>query len=92
MLNYETTSFHNNATLRIYGLRPAPEFEAWLERMGLWRGGRLSERAGDASLFIGRQDVRGVVFGAGSPRTNSPPHPGRAPARSTSAMSPEVPR
>src|SRR5262249_18104096 len=28
MLNYETTSFHNNAALRaIYGLRPAPEFE-----------------------------------------------------------------
>jgi ethanolamine ammonia-lyase large subunit len=65
MLNYETTSFHDNAALReIYGLRPAPEFEAWLERMGLWRGGRLTDRAGDASLFLGRQDVRGVVFGA----------------------------
>jgi ethanolamine ammonia-lyase large subunit len=52
MLNYQTTSFHNNAALReIYGLRPAPEFEAWLERMGLWRNGRLTERAGDASLF-----------------------------------------
>ena len=88
MLNYETTSFHNNATLReIYGLRPAPEFEAWLERMGLWRGGRLSERAGDASLFLGRQDVRGVVFGAGSARGSSP-HSGRVPARSASAMSP----
>lgn len=65
MLNYETTSFHNNATLReIYGLRPAPEFEAWLERMGLWRGGRLTERAGDASLFLRRPDVRAVVFGS----------------------------
>ncbi len=65
MLNYETTSFHNNATLReIYGLRPAPEFEAWLERVGLWRSGRLSERAGDASLFLQRQDVRSVVFGS----------------------------
>jgi hypothetical protein len=41
MLNYETTSFHNNAALReIFGLRPAPEFEAWLERMGLWRNGK----------------------------------------------------
>ncbi len=52
MLNYMTTSFHNNASLRaIFGLRPAPEFEAWLERMGLWRNGRLTERAGDASVF-----------------------------------------
>jgi len=52
MLNYQTTSFHNNAALReLYGFRPAPEFEAWLERMGLWRNGKLTERAGDASVF-----------------------------------------
>jgi ethanolamine ammonia-lyase large subunit len=52
MLNYQTTSFHNNAALReLFGLKPAPEFEAWLERMGLWRHGRLTERAGDASVF-----------------------------------------
>lgn len=52
MLNYQTTSFHNNAALReIFGHRPAPEFEAWLEKMGLWRNGRLTERAGDASVF-----------------------------------------
>ncbi len=52
MLNYMTTSFHNNASLReIFGLKPAPEFEAWLERMGLWRNGRLTDRAGDASVF-----------------------------------------
>ncbi len=52
MLNYQTTSFHNNAALReIFGQRPAPEFEAWLEKMGLWRNGKLTERAGDASVF-----------------------------------------
>lgn len=52
MLNYQTTSFHNNAALReLFGLRPAPEFEAWLERMGLWRNGKLTDRAGDASVF-----------------------------------------
>jgi len=52
MLNYQTTSFHNNAALReLFGLKPAPEFEAWLERMGLWRNGKLTERAGDASVF-----------------------------------------
>lgn len=52
MLNYSTTSFHNNAALReILGLRPAPEFERWMEERGLWRGGRLTPRAGDATLF-----------------------------------------
>jgi ethanolamine ammonia-lyase large subunit len=52
MLNYQTTSFHNNAALReIFGQRPAPEFEAWLEKMGLWRNGKLTDRAGDASVF-----------------------------------------
>ena len=52
MLNYQTTSFHNNAALReLFGSRPAPEFETWLEKMGLWRNGKLTERAGDASVF-----------------------------------------
>jgi ethanolamine ammonia-lyase large subunit len=52
MLNYQSTSYHDGATLRsLLGLRPAPEFEAWLEEMDLWRNGRLSARAGDASLF-----------------------------------------
>lgn len=52
MLNYQTTSFHNNAALReMLELRPAPEFEAWMESIGLWRNGRLTARAGDPSLF-----------------------------------------
>jgi ethanolamine ammonia-lyase large subunit len=52
MLNYQTTSFHNNAALReVFKLRPAPEFEAWLERLGLWRDGKLTALAGDASVF-----------------------------------------
>ncbi len=52
MLNYQTTSFHNNAALRdLLGLKPAPEFEKWLESMGLWRNGKLTKRAGDASIF-----------------------------------------
>lgn len=55
MLNYQTTSFHNNAALReLLGLRPAPEFEKWMEENGLWRGGRLTKRAGDASVFAAR--------------------------------------
>jgi ethanolamine ammonia-lyase large subunit len=31
MLNYQSTSFHDALYLRrVLGLRPAPEFEAWL--------------------------------------------------------------
>ena len=64
MLNYETTSFHNNAALReIYSLRPAPEFEAWLERLGLWRDGRLTDKAGDASQLMRREDLQTMVLG-----------------------------
>jgi ethanolamine ammonia-lyase large subunit len=34
MLNYQSTSFHDALYLRqVFGLRPAPEFEAWLEQM-----------------------------------------------------------
>jgi ethanolamine ammonia-lyase large subunit len=52
MLNYQTTSFHNNAALRdVLKLRPSPEFETWMESIGLWRNGKLTARAGDASLF-----------------------------------------
>jgi ethanolamine ammonia-lyase large subunit len=36
MLNYQSTSFHDAQVLRqVLGLRAAPEFEAWLEKMGL---------------------------------------------------------
>ncbi|MBI4482104.1 MAG: ethanolamine ammonia-lyase subunit EutB [Acidobacteria bacterium] len=35
MLNYQTTSYHDGAALReLFGLRPAPEFEAWLQTRG----------------------------------------------------------
>ena len=52
MLNYQSTSFHDGAALRqLLGLRPAPEFEAWLEEMGIMENGKLTARAGDASLF-----------------------------------------
>jgi ethanolamine ammonia-lyase large subunit len=36
MLNYQSTSFHDALYVRkVLAKRPAPEFEAWLERMGL---------------------------------------------------------
>jgi len=52
MLNYQDTSFHDDAATReILGLRPLPEFEKWLEKMGIMEAGRLTERAGDPSIF-----------------------------------------
>ncbi len=36
MLNYQSTSFHDALYLRqLLGLKPAPEFEAWLAQMGI---------------------------------------------------------
>ena len=52
MLNYQDTSFHDDASAReILGLRPAPEFEKWLEKWGLMEDGKLTEAAGDPSIF-----------------------------------------
>ena len=39
MLNYQTTSFHDALYVRrLLGLRPAPEFEAWLQQMQIVTG------------------------------------------------------
>jgi ethanolamine ammonia-lyase large subunit len=36
MLGYQSTSFHDALAMRdLFGRRPAPEFETWLERQGL---------------------------------------------------------
>lgn len=52
MLNYQSMSFHDVATLlQTLGKKPAPEYLAWLEKMGIYENGRLSARAGDLSLF-----------------------------------------
>lgn len=53
MLNYQTSAFHDTATLRqLLNLRPSPEFEVWLEKMGIMCEGRLTAKAGDASIFF----------------------------------------
>jgi len=52
MLNYQCTSFHDIPALReVFRLRPLPEFEAWLEKMGIYENGKLTDRAGDATIF-----------------------------------------
>src|SRR5271168_1671153 len=40
MLNYQSTSYHDAASVReLFGLRPAPEFRAWLEARAIYRDG-----------------------------------------------------
>ena len=55
MLNYQSTSFHDALYVRdVLGLKPAPEFEAWLQRMGLMNdtGSLLPEGRRDASRLL----------------------------------------
>ena len=53
MLNYQTSPYHDNATLRdMCNKRPIKPFEEWLEKMGIMKDGKLTERAGDASIFL----------------------------------------
>ncbi len=47
MLNYQSTSFHDALAMRhIMGLRAAPEFEDWLQRVGVFAAGEGSRLVG----------------------------------------------
>jgi ethanolamine ammonia-lyase large subunit len=60
MLNYQSLSYHDIATLReLFGRTPAPEFRDWLQDMGLWLNGTLSPLAGDPRLFLRGGGKRG---------------------------------
>jgi len=52
MLNYQSTSFHDALMVReLLGKRRAPEFEAWLQSMGITdAGGALLPAAAPAAL------------------------------------------
>lgn len=55
MLNYQSTSFHDALYVReVLGLKPAPEFETWLRRMGLMdeAGCMLPDAKRDASRLL----------------------------------------
>lgn len=55
MLSYQSTSYHDTSSLRqLFKLRPAAEFEVWLESIGLMKDGWLTERAGDPTFFLRR--------------------------------------
>ena len=56
MLNYQTNAYHDvNAVREVLGKRPIREFEVWLEKMGIMENGRLTERAGDPTIFLSRK-------------------------------------
>lgn len=53
MLMYQCTGYHEAAALReVFGLRPIKEFDMWLEKMGFSENGKLTPKAGDASVFL----------------------------------------
>ncbi len=55
MLMYQCTGFHEAAALReVFGLRPIKEFDMWLEKMGFSENGKLTPKAGDASVFMSK--------------------------------------
>lgn len=63
MLAYQSTSFHDALYLRqVLGLRPAPEFEAWLDAMGIFNG-RNSLADAHASIPL-LNEFRGISGGA----------------------------
>ena len=62
MLNYQSTSYHDAATVRrIFGLRPAPEFLAWLEERGIFQGGELAQPEAAARLGLLRHLERALA-------------------------------
>ena len=57
MLNYQSTSFHDALGVRkLFGLRPAPEFLAWLEEVGIFHNQEPVHTAGPARQWL----VQGV--------------------------------
>jgi ethanolamine ammonia-lyase large subunit len=58
MLNYQSTSFHDQLYIReVLGLKRAPEFEDWLLRMDITdAAGKLSVGQGGPALLAALQD------------------------------------
>lgn len=52
MLNYQSTSYHDIPSVRmLLGKRPTPEFDAWLEDVGIMDGDRPGPRFGDTRVI-----------------------------------------
>jgi ethanolamine ammonia-lyase large subunit len=56
MLNYQSTSYHDAASVRtLFGLKPAPEFLAWLEDRGIFVNSRLAAVDGPGARGLMKQ-------------------------------------
>lgn len=54
MLHYQSSSFHDTGYVRdVFGLRPAPEFETWLEHMQITQGGQLTSGKHPTERLLG---------------------------------------
>ncbi|MGL4367825.1 MAG: ethanolamine ammonia-lyase subunit EutB [Brevinemataceae bacterium] len=54
MLNYQTTGFHETATIReLFSYSPIKEFADWMDKIGITQNGKITERFGDPSIFLG---------------------------------------
>lgn len=52
MLNYQSTSFHDIPSVRrLLGKHPTPEFDAWLNEVGIMDGLKPGERFGDPGVL-----------------------------------------
>ncbi|MFP4093256.1 MAG: ethanolamine ammonia-lyase subunit EutB [Cyclobacteriaceae bacterium] len=59
MLSYQSTSFHDAHYIRqLFGLRPAPEFEEWLQRMEIMEQGKLLSGQRAQRLLDYNQKIR----------------------------------
>ncbi|MFV0503946.1 MAG: ethanolamine ammonia-lyase subunit EutB [Lachnospirales bacterium] len=53
MLNYQCTGYHEAAAIReLLGQKPIKEFDAWLHKMGILENGKITNKMGDASIFL----------------------------------------
>src|SRR5438093_4541375 len=68
MLNYQSTSFHDALSVRqLFGLRPAPEFLAWLEDVGIFHNRAMARTTGAIHRRL-VQDVRAIQAETARPR------------------------
>ena len=52
MLNYQSLSYHDIATVRnVLGRTPTPLFQKWLEDQRIMENGRFTSRAGDPTIL-----------------------------------------
>ncbi|MDB5388775.1 MAG: eutB [Planctomycetaceae bacterium] len=59
MLNYQSTSYHDAALMReLFQLKPAPEFQVWLESRGILQNGRLTSASENARTAIWQEVQR----------------------------------